>query len=117
MPDLPAMEGHLMKRVLIQFGVNVGGLKKAMSEHVGHLFEADPAPDHPGCRGRPESMRAQPAGRDPGKFEMTLRDATHRAETSNRAKRCTGTQEYERLSAFGPAVLDVFSDGLPNIIR
>lgn len=105
-----------MKRVFIKFGVNVGGLKKAMSEHVSHLFEADPAPDHLGCRGMPESMRAQPAGRNPGKLEMTLRDATHRADTSNRAKRCAGTQEYERLGAFGPAVLDVFSDGLSDIM-
>jgi len=105
-----------MERVFIQFGVDVGGLKEAMSEHVSHLFESDPAPDHPGCRGMPESMRAQPAGRDPGKLEMTLRDATHRADTSNRAKWCTGTQKYERPSAFRSAVLDVFSDGLSNII-
>jgi hypothetical protein len=105
-----------MKRVFIKFGVNVGGLKEAMSEHVSHLLEADPTPDHPGCRSMPESMRAQSAGRDPGKLEMTLRDATHRTDTSNRAKRCAGTQEDERLSAFGPTVLDVFSDGLSNII-
>ena len=105
-----------MKRVFVQLGVNISGLKEPMSEDVGHLFETDSPPDHLGCRRMSESMCAQPGGRNPGQFEVALRDATHRTETCNRAKWCAGTQEYERLSAFGPAVLDVFSDGLTNNI-
>ena len=49
-----------MKRVFVQLGVNVGGLKEAMSQDISDLFEGDSPPDHLCCRCVPESMRAQP---------------------------------------------------------
>lgn len=76
-----------MKRIFVQFGVNVGGLKEAMAEHVSDLFEADSAPDHSCCRCVPKGMRAQPADRDSSESEMALRDATHCTEAINRAER------------------------------
>jgi hypothetical protein len=79
-----------MKRVFVQFGVNVGGFKEAMSEDVSHLFEADSSPDHLCCRCVPEGMCTQPVDRNPSEFEMALRNATHRTGTSNRAKRRAG---------------------------
>lgn len=80
-----------MEGVFVQLGVNVSGLKEAMSEDVGHLFETDSPPDHLRCRRMSESMRAQPGNRNPCQFEVALRDATHRTETCNRAKWCAGT--------------------------
>jgi hypothetical protein len=77
-----------MKRIFVQFGVNVGGLKEAMAEHVSDLFEPDSAPDHSCCRCVPKGMRAQPADRDSSEFEMVLRDATHCSGAVDRAKRC-----------------------------
>ena len=106
-----------MQTVFIQFGVNVRGLKETMPEHVGHLFETDPASDHLGCRRMSESMGTQSARRDPGQFEMALGDATHRTDSRKGTEWRTGTQEEERLSAFGPAVLHVFSKGLAYVTR
>ena len=77
-----------MKRIFVQFGVNVGGLKEAMTEHVSDLFEADSAPDHSCCRRVPKGMRTQPADRNSSEFEMALRDATRCTGASNRAERC-----------------------------
>jgi hypothetical protein len=45
-----------MKRIFVQFGVNVGGLKEAMAEHVSNLFESDSAPDHSCCRRVPKPV-------------------------------------------------------------
>ena len=106
-----------MKRIFVQFGVNVGGLKEAMSEHVRNLFEADSAPDHLCCRRVPKRMRAQPADRDSSESEMALRDATYCAGASNRAERCTSAQKEERLGALGPAILHVPCKGLADITR
>lgn len=78
-----------MKRIFVQLGVNIGGLKEAMAEDVSDLFEADSAPDHSRCRRVPKGMRAQAADRDSSEFEMALCDATHCAGASNRAERCT----------------------------
>ena len=75
-----------MKRIFVQFGVNVGGLKKAMSQDVSHLLETDSPPDHLRCRRVPKGMRAQPADRNSSEFEMALRDATHCTGASNRAR-------------------------------
>ena len=73
-----------MKRIFVQFGVNIGGLKEAMAEHVSDLFEADSAPDHSRCRRVPKGMRAQPADRDSSEFEMAFRDGSSmRNEFSN----------------------------------
>src|ERR1039457_4867816 len=81
---------HSMKPIFVQFGVNVGGLKEAVSEHVSHLLKAGSTPDH-ACRGcMPANMRALHADRDSGQFEMAFRDATDRTATSNRAERRAG---------------------------
>jgi hypothetical protein len=77
-----------MKRIFVQFGVNVRGLKEAVAEHVSDLFESDSAPDHACCRRVPKGMRTQSADRDSSEFEMALRDATHCAGAINRAERC-----------------------------
>jgi hypothetical protein len=104
-----------MEGVLIQLRVDARGLKEPMSEHVSHLLEADAASDHLSCRRMPERMRAQASDRDPGKLEMPLCDATDGAAAGNRAKRCTGTEKDDSLSAFGPAVLHVFRDSLAHV--
>ena len=77
-----------MKRIFVQFGVNVSGLKEAMAKHVSDLFEADSASDHSCCRRVPKGMRAQPTDRDSSEFEVALRDATHCTGAINRAERC-----------------------------
>jgi hypothetical protein len=104
-----------MKRVFVQLGVNVCGLKAAMSENVSHLFESDSAPDHSRCRCVPESMCAQPADRNPSEFEMSLRDATNSTATGNRTERCSGAEENERLRALGATVLHVIGKGLADV--
>ena len=80
-----------MEGVFVQLGVNISGLKEAMSEDVSHLFETDSPPDHSRCRRMPESMRTQPGDQNPGHFEVAFRDATHRTGACNRAKWCAGT--------------------------
>jgi hypothetical protein len=76
-----------MKRIFVQFGVNVRGLKEAVAEHVSDLFESDSAPDHACCRRVSKGMRAQSADRDCSEFEMALRDATHCTGAIDRAER------------------------------
>jgi len=58
-----------MEGVHIQLGVDGRGLQETMPEHVSHLLETDPAPDHLSCGRMSESMGAQAAGRDAGKLE------------------------------------------------
>jgi len=104
-----------MKRIFVQFGVNGGGLKEAMAEHVSDLFESDSAPDHSCCRRVPKGMRAQSADRDSSEFEMALRDATHCTGTINRAEWRVSAEKEERLRALWSAVLHIFCKGLTNV--
>ena len=79
-----------MECVLVQLGVNVCGFEETVSEHVSHLLETGSTPDHSCCGCVPEGMRAQPADRDSGEFEMAFRDATDGTATSNGAERRAG---------------------------
>ena len=106
-----------MERIFIQLGVNVCRLEETMSEHVSHLLEVGAPPDHL-CRGCvPEGVRAQPADRDSGEFEMALGDATDGTATRKGAERCAGAQEDVRLSTRWPAVAQVFRQSLANVTR
>ena len=87
-----------------------------MSKHVGHLFEADPTPDHLCCGCVPERVCAQPADRNPSEFEMSLRDATNGTATGNRAERRAGAEEKKGLHALGSTVPHVFCEGFANIV-
>lgn len=48
---------------------------------------------------------------------MPLGDTTHCTEPSKGTEWCAGTQEEERLGAFGSTVLQVFCDGLAYVTR
>jgi len=77
-----------MKRIFVQFGVDVGGLKEAMAEHVRNLFEADSAPDHSCCAVCLKECALSPRIEIPARLRWRFGDATHCTEASNWAERC-----------------------------